>query len=75
MVLSGENQSETDVYRTRALMGRFPSYQPGVVKFRLVVPREPSDLPTNTLPLASTVLPDADSEHKRKNENAAKSLT
>jgi hypothetical protein len=37
--------------------------------------RQPADLPTITLPLASTVLPDAGSKHKRKNGDSAKSLT
>ena len=52
MVLSGKNQSETDVCRTRALMGRFPSYQPGAVKFRLVVRANPLIYLTASDPVA-----------------------
>jgi hypothetical protein len=37
--------------------------------------RQLVELLTITLPLASTVLPDATAKHNRKNTNAAKSLT
>jgi hypothetical protein len=54
-------------------LAAFTSYHP--VDANFPSPHQPLDLLTITLLLASTMLPDANAEHKRKNHNAAKSLT